>query len=254
MRRVFLWMLGLFLLVLFALSLTPDPIRQSLSARLGLDAFLANEKASQAMKGQDFSAALQNWSSAVNNGPGRADLLFNLGLGYQLLNKGDEAGKIYSTLTKNPDTPNEIQFFSHFNGGVMASADAENPNIDGALKEYQAALDIVPDSKETKINIELLTKNGGGKGGKGGKDGKDKNDKDKDKKDGDGENKDKQDPNQPKNYADNKKQPQPKPFKSEQLTPSDVNKILGEIRQQEQKIRTEFNKREVKEQPRDQDW
>jgi hypothetical protein len=33
-----------------------------------------------------------------------------------------------------------------------------------------------------------------------------------------------------------------------------VNKILGELKQQEQKIRAEFNKREVKEKPKEKDW
>ncbi|MGZ5280485.1 MAG: tetratricopeptide repeat protein, partial [Pseudobdellovibrionaceae bacterium] len=57
---------------------------------------------------------------------------------------------------------------------------------------------------------------------------------------------------QPKEYGKNK--PQPQKFKSGELTQGDVNKILGEIKQQEQKIRAEFNKKETKDEPRDKDW
>jgi len=38
------------------------------------------------------------------------------------------------------------------------------------------------------------------------------------------------------------------------LSPSDVNKILGELKQQEQRIRGEYNRKEAKEPPRGKDW
>lgn len=58
---------------------------------------------------------------------------------------------------------------------------------------------------------------------------------------------------QPKTPQKNEKY-KPRPFNGEQLSEADVKKILGEIKQQEQKIRSEFNRKDVKEQPRDKDW
>jgi Ca-activated chloride channel family protein len=58
---------------------------------------------------------------------------------------------------------------------------------------------------------------------------------------------------QPKTPAKNEKY-KPRPFDGKELSEADVKKILGEIKQQEQKIRSEFNRKDVKEQPRDKDW
>ncbi|RYZ86954.1 MAG: hypothetical protein EOP06_13550 [Proteobacteria bacterium] len=74
----------------------------------------------------------------------------------------------------------------------------------------------------------------------------------KDEKDPKPEDKD-QKKDKPKEYGQNPK-PQPKKFDSKELNEGDVKKILQELKQQEQKIRAEFNRKEAKEQPRDKDW
>ena len=131
--------------------------------------------------------------------------------------------------------------------------------VDEALELYQKCLDIVPTSKEVKINIELLTQSQQGKGGsdqqqnkdqnqKGNqnqqqqnKDGKDQKDQKDQNKDGD----DKKDEQQKKEYQNSAKY-KPRPFNGKELSEGDVKKILGEIKQQESKIRAEFNRKEVK--------
>ncbi|HEY1078895.1 MAG TPA: tetratricopeptide repeat protein, partial [Bdellovibrio sp.] len=145
--------------------------------------------------------------------------------------------------------------------------------VDEAIALYQKALDLVPTSQEAKNNIELLTQQqaGGGKGqdqenkddqkqeGKESKDSKDQKDPkdpkdDKDKKDEkkpdekDGKEKEEK-PKEPKSSPKYK----PRPFNGKELSEGDVKKILGELKQQEEKIRAEYNK-SGKEQPRDKDW
>lgn len=236
-------------------SLLPKPWTHEIEGRLFWNAFLSNEKALKALKAQDFTLATNKWAEGLSTSPGLLELHYNLGLGWQLMNRSDESVKSYNVLLKNPNAPSALQFDSNFNMGVMYQAAKQ---VDLALNSYQGALDITPDSRETKINIELLIQQqqGGGQGqnqdqSKGDKGGEGDQPKDPqgDKKDeGQGEEKE-----EPKEYAKNP-QPQKKQFKSEQLSQSDVNKILGEIKQQEQKIRAEYNKKESKEQPRDKDW
>lgn len=81
----------------------------------------------------------------------------------------------------------------------------------------------------------------------------DKKDPKDDKKDSDKDKDKEKEKDQPKQPAPNQKY-QPRPFNGKELSEADVKKILGEIKQQEQKIRSEFNRKDVKEQPRDKDW
>lgn len=245
MKRLLLFFILVFVVIGTIWSVLPQPWKQHFSANLAVSSFMANEDANKQFKAQDYSQALSKWGEALAKSQNRPDLQYNLSLGLQLLGRSEEANKSYLSVIKDPHSNDGLKFLSFFNRGTMAQAEKK---IDQALIEYQAALDLNPDSVETKTNIEMLIQNGGGKG-KGEGQGQPKDDQDKDGK-GD---KDKKDENKPKEYKPNEK-PKPKPFKSEQLDQSDVNKILGEIRQQEQKIRTEYNKRDVKEQPRDKDW
>jgi|GEM_PF-2340238 len=81
---------------------------------------------------------------------------------------------------------------------------------------------------------------------------KDKEEKEKEEKEGD-QQKDENKEQEKKNKGEYEK-PQPQEFKSQELAPSDVNKILEEIRQQEQKIRSDFQRKETKEKPREKSW
>lgn len=174
----------------------------------------------------------------------------------------------------------EQKFIAHFNLGETFG---RLKNIEKALEHYQEALNIIPDSVETKTNIELLLQKQSGQG----KGQSDKNDQSKDQnKEGQGqgsdqkkdeENKkknedkgDKKDDSSHENKEDKKDSDkdskekekkgygksakyQPRPFKGE-LPESELKKILNELKQQDQKIRAEYNRKEVKEAPRDKDW
>ncbi len=225
--------------------------------------FLTNrEGANLILKGSP-AGAQEKFIEGLAESPFEARLHLNLGLTFEQLGQNEKAQASYKTGLGFAKDPEEV-FVANFNLGQMAQKAKQKEE---ALKYYQAALKVNPNSLETKVNIELLTQEnqGNGKGDSQDKDknqdqNKDKNDQSKDQKDGkdkedqkeEDQGKEQEKKDQPKQYGKNK--PQPQKFKSEDLTQGDVNKILGEIKQQEQKIRAEFNKREVKEQPKDKDW
>ncbi len=135
----------------------------------------------------------------------------------------------------------EVRFRSLFN---IAALEASQDKSDDALETYQQSLEIKPDSNETKTNMELLTQQGG-QGGKGDKESKDK-------KDGVGGESDQRDPNKP---MSNKPQPgQPQPFKGKDLSRQDVDRILDELKQQEESIRAKDQREGGKDAPPDKDW
>lgn len=148
----------------------------------------------------------------------------------------------------------ETRFRALFNSGVTLS---ELKRYDEAIEAYQQALDIKPDSIETKTNIELLTQMQDGQGGEG-QDQKDKNqqdkgDKNKDQK-GEGDKDKEKDQQQPKQNQGQKPKPSPRPFKSEELTQQDVGRILEELKRQEDQIRAKMQREGAKDAPRDKDW
>ncbi len=234
-------------------------IGQQASAEPTPQSVLANKNGISALKNNSPSQAQEKFIQGLSTSPFEAKLHLNLGLTFEILGQADKAKASYETALRFA-SEDDTRFVANFNMGEMAQ---KAKNKDEALRYYQEALKFDPDSVETKINIELLTQDGQG-GGEGGKDDKNKDKKDgkgdgEEKSEGDEEKKEKdkekgqdQDQNQKKQYGKNK--PQPQKFKSEELSQGDVNKILGEIKQQEQKIRADFNKRELKEQPKDQDW
>lgn len=224
-----------------------------------------NRQAIQSLKQEKPQVAKDYLIQALAQDPLRAELHFNLGLVYEALGQNDLAVKSYEDADRYADS-SELQFLSRFNIGALLQ---KGKKIDEALKSYHAALDVKPESIETKINIELLIQEQDQNQKKQDqqkqdqqkqdqqKQGQSDQNKDQNKDQKKDENKD-QDQNsnqkkdEPKEYAPNK--PQPRPFKSEELSQSDVNKVLGELRNQEQRIRSEYNKKEVKERPRGKDW
>lgn len=224
-----------------------------------------NNQGAKLMQEQKPEEAIGKFSRALETDPGLGAIHVNMGVAFEQLGQPEKALQAYRTAEKIGDDPRS-KFMALFNQGALHQ---KAKKTDEALKAYHAALDVNPESRETKINIELLIqsqqseqKQGEGEGeskdDKDQKDNKDKKDQkgkgqdDKDKKEQDPKKDGEQKKEQPKEYAKNK--PQPRPFKSDDLSPGDVKKILGELRNQEQKIRSEYNKREVKESPRDKDW
>ncbi|MBC7370947.1 MAG: tetratricopeptide repeat protein [Bdellovibrionaceae bacterium] len=240
-----------------------------------------NRKGNAMFLVQNYGAAFDSYVQTLEYDPFSAETHLDLGLTYELQQQMDKAPLSYENaykFAKNDD----LRFMSLFN---LAQLQGKAKKVDEAIDLYQKSLTIRPDSLEAKTNIELLIQSQQQQGKNGDKkddqkkddkenkddkkddkkDGKDPKD-DKDKKDGKDGDKDPKDPkddkkdpkdgkdkNEDKKYGGNPK-PQPKKFDSKDLSEGDVKKILQELKQQEQKIRAEFNRKEVKEQPRDKDW
>ncbi|MAV90829.1 MAG: hypothetical protein CL676_05365 [Bdellovibrionaceae bacterium] len=214
--------------------------------------FLSKEGLKQ-LESKNFQSSLGTWVKALESDPLNPKLHLNLGISLYALGEFEKAAKAFHGvrgLAKN----NEELFVSLFDEAVALGQDKK---VDEALKVYQEALKIHPDSKEVKINIELLTMEQSQQGGKGSSDQKDQNSQNKDNKEGEGEgngDKDKQKPQDSKGQDQKQKKPQPKKFKSEELTASDVKKILDELKSQEQGIRAKEYEKGPKERPAGKDW
>jgi Ca-activated chloride channel homolog len=178
---------------------------------------------------------------------------FNLGTTFDKNEDGPKAEAEYLTAINLNTDPVSV-FSANFN---LAIRRTKEKKINEALERYQAALKIIPDSKEVKTNIELLFKSqsGGGEGDsnsdqdqKGDKDKRDQKPKDggKDQKD------QKNNSNQP--YDQNRKK-MPKPFKSEELSKQDMERILEELKRQENQIRGRMHQEnKSEEKPVEKDW
>lgn len=222
----------------------------------------------------NYHTALDKYLEALSNDPFAGSLHLNLGLSFEGLKQADKALQAYKEAEQLALKIKDFKlvFMARFNQAQLLG---KSKKIDDALAIYQKALEIIPSSKEVKTNIELLTQDQ--QGGQDGKDNKqqnqqgDKNQEQKnqqgqkdqkdqkdqqDQKDGQGDDqKDKKD--QPKDEDKQMKQSpkyKPRQFDGKELSEGDVKKILGELKQQEEKIRAEYNRKEVKERPRDKDW
>ncbi len=210
----------------------------------------ANNKGVKMLKSESTSGSQQNFVQALSLQPFEPVFHNNLGVSLDANKDIEKAIKSYA-FAEEKAKDDQVKFTARFN---LAQGIAKQGKVDEALVWYQKALDLNPGSQETKTNIELLTKqqkSGGGGQGQN-KDDKNKEKKPDDKKDDNDKKDDKDKKEQPKDYEATKKY-QPRPFKGE-LSESDVKKILGELKQQEQKIRADYNRKDAKEQPRDKDW
>ena len=235
------------------------------------------------LKDEKYEDALQSYYNLVEINPNFAGTHSNIGILLNMVQKPEEALKsLEHGLQVAKETKDfAAEFAIQYNLGTYFG---QLKKIDEAIGHYQAALDIVPSSIEAKTNIELLIqqKKQSGQNGDQSQDQKDqqnqqgqsdqnKNQNDKsnqekkdDKKDGqdkDKENKDNKDEkDKDKDKDDGKKREsspkyKPRPFKGEQLSEGDVKKILGELRNQEQKIRANFEKKEKgKTRKNEKDW
>ncbi len=226
-----------------------------------------NREGNKQLVAQNAQAALEKYLQALKFNPFQAELHLNLGLSFEFLQQPDKARSSYQEAERLAVLHEDLktQFMALFN---LAQLLGKEKKVDEAIAMYQKVLDILPSSKEAKTNIELLTQQQQGSGeGDGEKDPKDnqdqktgKNKKDKEQDDKDKKDKDKKDDKDGDKKEDKPKKMQgsakykPRPFDGKELSEGDVKKILGELKQQEEKIRAEFNRKDVKEQPRDKDW
>lgn len=223
-------------------------------------AYVTNENAKNAVKNQNFSEAQDFLIQALRFAPFQSEVHLNLGHLQEISKDPDKAMKSYKNAQGYATAPVPL-YYGLYNEAQLLG---QQKKVDEALIAYQKALEIYPPSQEIKHNIELLIQmqqqqqNGQGQGDNQNQKQNDKKDQNQSKN----QNKDQQndpkddkgkDPDQKKEYADSPKY-KPRSFKGEDLSEADVKKILGELKQQEQKIRSQFNRKQVKEQPRDKDW
>ena len=236
---------------------------------LDMRSYFLSKKASKNIQEKQKEQAYQNNLKALEYEPELAILQSNLGVTFDLNEKKDEAEKVFRHALEQAKT-NEEKYAILFNLGYLLGSQKK---VQAALDAYQQALDIKPSSLEVKHNIELLIQqqqkdqqqkdkeNNQGQGGDSSDQQKPSDDKDKEKKkdpqdsekDQDKDKKEQEKPND-----QDRKQTQkykPRPFQGEQLSEGDVKKILGELSRQDQKIRSQFNKKEQrKENANAKDW
>jgi len=212
------------------------------SRAISFDAVRRNNEGISQLNKENAYLGYKKLVHALEKDPFNPVIHLNLGLAFLINKESSKAVKAFSTAARLSEGNDEFQFYSLFNGGVAA---AQAGDIDMALKFYQAALGLRPDSREVKTNIELLWKGQSGQGQ--GQDKSSKDDQSNQKKNPKGQEQRKEDAS-----YDQKRQPQP--FKSKELSKEDMKKILEEIKDQEQKIRAQENKQGQKEAPNGKDW
>jgi len=221
------------------------------SSATPLGAISRNNEGVHLMQNKESYKAYQKFIEGLSKAPFDPALHMNLGLSFETNEEFDKALKEYELVARDENMPNEMRFQASFNAARMKT---QLKDIPGALKHYQAALDVKPDSQEAKTNIELLWQGGGGGGQGDNKDNKDQNQDNKDQKD-QKDQKDNKDQNKDqKDQQQQQQKPQSQKFESKELSQQDVQKILEEIKNQEQQIRAEFDKKNQREVPRDKNW
>lgn len=230
-----------------ALFLLPLLISNAAGA-VSWQVYRTNNSGAHKLLDKSFHGAYTDFVTALADEPMNPVVQLNLGLAFELNEEYPKAEQAYQSAAELAKSDPATRFVALFNTG---SARGKAKNVDGALAAYQQALELNPNSIETKTNIELLIQSGGGGGGGGQGEG---GGQDKKKDQGDGKDQQQQQPRSgdPQNEPPKK---QPKPFESKELTPQDVKKILDEIKNQEQSIRAQDYKKGQKESPRGgKDW
>lgn len=240
-----------------AFALLTAPLLVSEPARANeLRGVIKNNAGVRKFGSKNGAQAFEDFTGALSDLPFSGEVHFNIGNSFLLRREYEKAISEYGIAAKSApggsSREKETRFRALFNSAIALT---ELKKIDEALASYQRALEIYPDSLETKTNIELLTAGGGGDGG---------DDKDEKKdKDGKGKGQDKDDKDKKDDKGDKKKdEPQkfenprstPKPFKSDELSQQDVKRILEELKRQESQIRARMQNEQRKDAPPDKDW
>ena len=203
------------------------------------------------IKSGKYEEALTQYYFLLENNIQRAQVHSNIGVLQSMLQKPDEALKSLEHALKLAESVNDKEaiYAIRYNLVVYFGALKKIPE---ALDNYQVALDFVPSSHEIKTNIELLMQKQQDQKQKNEQQNEqqqkkdDQSDKGKNDKGRDNSEKDNKDNKGEESKKASSPKYQPRPFKGDQLSEGDVKKILGELKNQEQKIRANFDKKEKK--------
>lgn len=214
---------------------------------LGAEAFASsdireiwrNNQAVNHMTQKKVTEAHEEFTRLLAQSPFHPLFRFNTGGSFVATEEPDKAIAMYKEVLKLNPLPPEIEFATYFNLGFLNSL--EGKDINEAVKNYQKALALQPNSKEVKTNIELLFKGGKG-GGKG-----DNQEKSDDPKNQEGE----EQPQEPQKFTN---KPQPGQFEGKDMSKGDVKKILEELKKQEQRIRAKHQRKGKRQSDRDKNW
>ena len=214
-----------------------------------VEGFWKNREGLSKFKDKSYYTAYQAFLKALESDPLNPEIQMNLARTFEANEEYDKAEKGYKGALQLLPVDSALRFQALFNlGGALA----KQSKYSEALAAYQAALDMDPESREVKTNIELLWQQGSGEGQN--QDKKDQKGDQKQKSDkGEGDDKDKN-KEQKQGQEPKEEKKQPRPFQSQDLTPQDVQKILDEIKNQEQSIRAQEYEHNPKEAPRGKDW
>ncbi len=199
-----------------------------------------NNKAVDLLNKKKNHQAHKRLMDALVNQPLSPFLHYNLGHAFYQNKNFEQAIKQFESASRMT-SDKEIQFKSLFNAAESAN---QKGDIDRALEYYQLALKLKPEALEVKTNIELLMSRS--KKNKQSKQDKKNQQQRQDEQPQESE-KDKRSqqeqgsPREQRKKTENKNQ-----FKSKELTSKDVEKILEELKRQEEKVRGQFMQREQK--------
>ena len=228
---------GALLVALICISPLGDANASSLNT-VSPSSFLSLREAAQEIKAENYDKAIGIYTNILVKDPANIAARLSLALTYDMLKKYKASEKEYRYINKSV----QKNFIALFNYGNSLAAQSR---IDDALDAYQEALELNPDSKEVKANIELmmLQKQKSGesdksekqdKSGKGGEGQPDPNQDPANDQENDEKNKEKNDQSQKQKEDQQKKEAKEEPNK---LSKKDIDQIIEEIKRQEQKVR-----------------
>jgi Ca-activated chloride channel family protein len=191
-----------------------------------LSAVLKNNDGVRRFAAERYVDAYDRFTEALAEDASQGVIHTNIGTAF-LANKEFEKALTEYEVALKRNLSDEHRYITHFNAAWAAVG---SKKIDLALSHYQQALAIKPGDEDVKRNIELLFQGGGGGGGD-----QDDQNQNQDQKDGQGGGQ-KQEPQQFQSQR-----PTPRPFKSQDLSKDDVNRILEELKRQEEQIRAKMD-------------
>jgi tetratricopeptide (TPR) repeat protein len=230
-----------------------------------LDLIYKNNSAARAFRAEKKMEAYEQFLSTLAIDPYDPTVQFNVGSVLNSLGEEEKSELLYKQLLKDVDqklktgVPQEeqqnwlkVKFAILYNLGVFYQSQQK---VDEALDSYQKALELIPQSKEIKTNIEMMLNASGGGKGKGDQKEKQKGDGqgegESEPKDGEG---DKEQDQKDQSNGDRKNEKQGKGFDQTQLSMEDLKRIMEELKQQEQGIRSKVQRKGTKSEPKEKQW